>query len=52
MAVGTMLAPLVVTATAIEHGTAGWAALAALFLIAGLSTLGLVRWHRVHASSV
>lgn len=51
MAVGTMLAPLVVTTTAIEHGTAGWAALAALFLITGLSTLGLVRWHRGHASS-
>lgn len=51
MAVGTMLAPLVVTTTAIEHGTAGWAALAALFLIAGLSTRGLVRWHRGHTSS-
>jgi MFS family permease len=45
-AVGTMLAPLVVTTTAIQHGTAGWAALAALFLITGLSTLRLVRWHR------
>jgi hypothetical protein len=46
MAVGTMLAPLVVTTTAIQHGTAGWAALAALFLITRLSTLRLVRWHR------
>jgi MFS family permease len=49
MAVGTMLAPLVVTVTAIEHGTAGWAALAAIFLITGLSTRRLVRWHRVPA---
>ncbi|MBM0232314.1 MFS transporter [Micromonospora sp. STR1_7] len=45
MAVGTMLAPLVVTATAIEHGRAGWAALAALFLAAGLSTLWLAKRH-------
>jgi MFS family permease len=51
MAVGTMLAPLVVTTTAIEHGTAGWVALAALFLIAGLSTFGLVRWNRGPALS-
>ncbi|MEV0718511.1 MFS transporter [Asanoa sp. NPDC050611] len=45
MAVGTMLAPLVVTATAIEHGAAGWAALAALFLVTGLATRVLAR-HR------
>jgi hypothetical protein len=44
-ALGSMLAPLVVTATVIGHGGAGWAVLGALFLIAGLSTLGLVRWH-------
>jgi hypothetical protein len=44
-ALGSMLAPLVVTATAIEHGGAGWAVLAAIFLIAGFSTLRLVRGH-------
>ncbi|MFI5913313.1 MFS transporter [Dactylosporangium sp. NPDC051541] len=43
MAMGTMLAPLVVTATAIEHGRAGWAVLAAVFLAAGLATRWLVR---------
>ncbi|BCY12021.1 MFS transporter [Actinoplanes sp. L3-i22] len=37
-AAGTMLAPAVVTGTAIAHGTAGWLALAALFLAAGLGT--------------
>lgn len=42
-ALGSMLAPLVVTATAIQHGRAGWAVLGALFLVAGLSTLGLCR---------
>jgi len=42
-ALGSMLAPLVVTATAIDHGPAGWAVLAALFLAAGLSTLALAR---------
>ncbi|WP_158554082.1 hypothetical protein [Micromonospora deserti] len=44
-ALGSMLAPLVVTATAIEHGRAGWVVLAALFLAAGLSTRALVRRH-------
>ncbi|WP_246273837.1 MFS transporter [Phytohabitans houttuyneae] len=44
-ALGSMLAPLVVTATAINHGRGGWAVLAALFLAAGLSTLALVRRH-------
>jgi Major Facilitator Superfamily len=44
-ALGSMLAPLVVTATAIEHGWAGWAV-----LVAGLSTLGLVRWHERRAA--
>ena len=43
-ALGSMLAPLVVTATAIGHGWAGWAVLGTLFLVAGLSTLRLVRW--------
>jgi hypothetical protein len=43
MALGGMLAPLVVTATVIHHGRAGWAVLAGLFLIAGFATLALVR---------
>jgi hypothetical protein len=42
-ALGSMLAPLIVTATAIEHGRAGWVVLAALFLAAGLSTRELTR---------
>ena len=33
-----MLAPLVVTATAVEHGAAGWAVLASVFLAAGVLT--------------
>jgi hypothetical protein len=37
-AIGTMLAPVVVTSTAIAHGTAGWLALATLFLAAGAGT--------------
>lgn len=42
-ALGSMLGPLLVTATAIEHGWAGWAVLGAVFLAAGLGTLGLAR---------
>lgn len=42
-ALGSMLAPLVVTATAIEHGRAGWVVLAVLFLAAGLGTRELAR---------
>jgi MFS family permease len=42
-ALGAMLAPLVVTSTAIEHGAAGWGVLAALFLAAALATQRLVR---------
>lgn len=37
-AVATMLAPLVVTVTAIEHGTAGWAVLGGVFVTAGVAT--------------
>jgi MFS family permease len=37
-AAGTMLGPAVVTSTAIDHGTAGWLLLAALFLAAGAGT--------------
>lgn len=35
---GAMLAPVVVTGTAIDHGTAGWAVLAAAFAVAGVLT--------------
>ena len=42
-ALGAMLAPLVVTATAIEHGWIGWAVLGTLFLVTGLATFALVR---------
>lgn len=38
-AIGTMLAPAVVTTTAIDHSTPGWAGLAAMFLLAGAGTL-------------
>jgi MFS family permease len=37
-AVGAMLAPAVVTGTAIEHGGPGWAVLAVTFLLAGAGT--------------
>lgn len=42
-ALGSMLGPLLVTATAINHGWAGWMVLGVLFLTAGLLTLGLAR---------
>jgi MFS family permease len=42
-AIGGMLAPAVVTATAIRYGTVGWALLAAVFLVAALATLALTR---------
>lgn len=40
-AAGGMLAPAVVTSTAIAHGTPGWLLLAAVFLAAGAGTYGL-----------
>jgi MFS family permease len=43
MAVGTMLAPAVVTSTAVDHGLPGWILLAALFLAAGIGTLLIAR---------
>lgn len=44
-AVAMMLAPLLVTATAIAHGTTGWAVLAGIFLLVGLGfVLGGRRW--------
>ncbi|WP_436530921.1 MFS transporter [Actinoplanes sp. HUAS TT8] len=43
LAAGTMLAPAVVTGTAIAHGTPGWLVLAAMFLAAGAGTHRLAR---------
>jgi MFS family permease len=42
-AVASMLAPTVVTVTAITHGTAGWALLAVVFLTAGAATALVAR---------
>ncbi|MFI7337590.1 MFS transporter [Streptomyces sp. NPDC050085] len=42
-AAATMAAPALVTATAIDHGAAGWAVLAALFVVAGLGVGPAVR---------
>jgi hypothetical protein len=44
-ALGSMLAPLVVTASAIHHGRAGWVFLGVLYLLAGSLTMALVRRH-------
>ena len=44
-AVAMMVAPLLVTATAIAHGTAGWGVLAGVFLLVGLGfVVGGRRW--------
>lgn len=44
-AVAMMIAPLLVTATAISHGPAGWAMLAGLFVVVGLAfAVGARRW--------
>ncbi|WP_353815844.1 MFS transporter [Agromyces sp. SYSU T00266] len=40
---GAMCAPLIVTATALEHGLAGWAVLGAVFLASGLGTWAIAR---------
>ncbi|GAA4609203.1 hypothetical protein BJY16_007214 [Actinoplanes octamycinicus] len=42
-AAGTMLAPVVVTSTAVAHGTPGWLLLGAMFLAAGVTTQRLSR---------
>jgi MFS family permease len=42
-AIGTMIAPALVTATAIEHGTLGWTALGLLYATAALLTWLVVR---------
>lgn len=41
--VGSMAAPLVVNATALTHGFAGWLGLAALFLLSALGTRSIAR---------
>ncbi|WP_248305698.1 MFS transporter [Agromyces sp. H66] len=41
--VGALAAPLVVTSTALAHGLAGWAILAAIFLASGLGTWAIAR---------
>ncbi|MFF2272010.1 MFS transporter [Agromyces sp. NPDC058136] len=41
--VGALAAPLVVNATAVSHGLAGWAVLAAIFLASGLGTWWIAR---------
>jgi hypothetical protein len=38
-----MVAPALVTATAIEHGTVGWLGLAALFVVAGTAAAVVAR---------
>lgn len=42
-AVASMVAPALVTATAIEHGTVGWLGLAALFVVAGTAAAAVAR---------
>lgn len=41
--IGALAAPLVVNATAIEHGFSGWAVLGAIFLASGLGTWWIAR---------
>lgn len=57
-AAATMAAPALVTATAIDHGAAGWAVLGVLFVVAGLGVGPAVRrarrdaWRGEHGDSV
>ncbi|WP_330455773.1 MFS transporter [Streptomyces sp. NBC_00820] len=44
MSTGVMAGPALVTATAIQHGTAGWAVLGVLFALAGFTVRPAVRW--------
>ena len=46
--VGALAAPLVVNATAIEHGLSGWAMLAVIFLGSGLGTWWIARRAAAH----
>ena len=41
---GTLIAPLIITATAIRYGVPGWLALGALFLGAGAGMVPATRW--------
>jgi hypothetical protein len=41
-----MAGPALVTVTAIEHGTLGWAVLGTLFAVTGLAVRPAVRWAR------
>ena len=43
-ALAGMLAPLIVTSTALRFGFAGWVALGALFAAAGLALVPVSRW--------
>ena len=43
-AMSSMLAPVIVTSTALRYGFAGWAVLAAIFLFAGLAVAPASRW--------
>lgn len=49
-AVASMVAPALVTATAIEHGTVGWLGLAALFVVAGTAAAAVARGRRPASS--
>lgn len=44
MSAGMMAGPALVTVTAIQHGSAGWAVLGVLFAAAGLAVAPAVRW--------
>ncbi|MFF4832918.1 MFS transporter [Streptomyces sp. NPDC001315] len=44
MSAGMMAGPALVTVTAIQHGTAGWAVLGVLFAVVGVAVAPAVRW--------
>ncbi|MGW0481415.1 MFS transporter [Nonomuraea sp. NPDC003214] len=44
--IAAMVSPVLVTATAVEHGTAGWLALAVLFVAGGTGAAAVARRHR------
>ncbi|WP_049556184.1 MFS transporter [Nonomuraea sp. SBT364] len=45
-AIAAMVSPVLVTSTAVEHGTVGWLALAALFVAGGTGAAMVARRHR------
>lgn len=51
-AIAAMVSPVLVTATAVEHGTVGWLALAVLFVAGGTGAAAVARRHRPRAASV